>query len=196
MKKDFTEIVCIIDRSGSMISVQNDAIGGFNAFIKAQKKIPGTANATLVLFDHEYEEVYSGKDLNSVDDLNEDTYVPTGMTALMDAVGRTIVTVGERLIKLEEKDKPEKVIICVLTDGYENASKEYSKSKVAEMIQHQQDKYSWKFIFLAANMDAVAEAQSLNIPTQDAFKFNATNKGTRKAFQALSCSVSTHRTSK
>jgi hypothetical protein len=189
MKKGLAELVCIVDRSGSMEPIKMDAIGGFNSFIEDQKKVDGEANVTLVLFDHEYIEVYAGKKLDAVEPLNEETYVPRGMTAFLDAVGRTIVTVGERLNRLRENDKPEKVIVSIVTDGCENHSSEYTKGKIADMIKHQQSNYAWDFVFIAANMDAVAEGTSLNIPAQNTMNFMATPKGTRSAYSSLNATV-------
>src|SRR5574343_68862 len=139
MKKGLSEIVCVIDRSGSMRSIVNDAIGGLNTFIESQKNVPGEANMTIVLFDHEYLVSHNGVNIKLVQPFTTDTYVPRGTTALLDAIGRAITTVGERLNNTKEEDKPEKVIVAILTDGYENASREYTNSKINEMINHQRD---------------------------------------------------------
>ena len=157
-KKDHAELVCIIDRSGSMEAIRSDVIGGFNTFIESQRQVPGTASVTLVLFDNQYEVAYQNVDLKSVENLTDKTFVPRGTTALLDAVGRTINEVGARLAKTDEHDRPEKVMVCILTDGMENASKEFSRTKIHEMITHQRDNYQWEFSFLAANQDAFAEA--------------------------------------
>ncbi|MFW9872522.1 MAG: hypothetical protein ACFFG0_05415, partial [Candidatus Thorarchaeota archaeon] len=145
------EIVCIIDRSGSMASIAKDAIGGFNTFLEEQKKVKGEATLTFIQFDTDYEIIHENKPLFDVPKLNESTFQPRGATALLDAVGKTIDSVGKRLSNMQENNRPEKVIVAILTDGEENSSKEYTLSKVREMITHQRDKYQWEFIFLAAN---------------------------------------------
>ena len=147
MKEGLTEIVSIVDRSGSMQSILDDAIGGFNTFLAAQQRQPGEAKLSLILFDHEYQIVHQAVDIQQVEPLNQDTYVPRGSTALLDAVGKTIDAVGERLAATPESERPSQVIVSILTDGYENASQTYSKPKVAEMIKHQTEKYSWAFEF-------------------------------------------------
>ena len=134
-KKDFNEIICILDRSGSMASVATDAIGGFNQFLKDQKELPGEASLTVVLFDNKYELLHENTPINDVPDLNFKTYVPRGMTALLDAIGKTIDETGKRLKNTPEDQRPEKVIVSILTDGFENASCKYDKSKIKEMIE-------------------------------------------------------------
>ena len=136
MKEGLTEIISIVDRSGSMQSILDDAIGGFNTFLAAQQRQPGEAKLSLILFDHEYQVVHQAVDIQQVEPLNQDTYVPRGSTALLDAVGKTIDAVGERLAATAESERPSQVIVSILTDGYENASQTYSKPKVAEMIKH------------------------------------------------------------
>lgn len=174
------EIACVLDRSGSMSSIRDDAIGGFNAFLEDQKKVEGEADISLFLFDDQYEVVYEGKDIASAPKLTPETFVPRGMTALYDAVGRTIDAIGNRL--LSSDSKPEKVIFVILTDGHENASREYSQKYVAEMIKHQTEKYSWEFVFLAANQDAFATGAKLNISAQTTANFAADSKGTSDAY--------------
>jgi uncharacterized protein YegL len=185
MKVDFTEIACIIDRSGSMMSLRSDAVGGINSFLTEQKAVPGEASLTLVFFSHEYQLVHSGTPLQEVALLTDADYVPQGTTALLDAVGRTIEDVGKRLAETPEEQRPEKVLVAILTDGLENASRDYTRARVAKMIKHQQEKYGWEFLFLAANMDAFAEAHSLNIPTANAQNFVATREGTQAAYSNL-----------
>ena len=154
MKKDLTEIVIVLDESGSMSSCKSDTIGGFNEFLSTQKKIKGEANVTLVKFSDYYKVVNDGTALEHVSPLNESNYTPSYSTALLDAVGRTINSVGNRLSSLPEDQRPEKVIFAVITDGYENASKEFTREKIFEMVTHQKTKYNWEFLFLGADIDA------------------------------------------
>jgi hypothetical protein len=145
---NLTEIVAIIDRSGSMQSLRADTIGGFNSFVAEQKKAKGKALLTLVQFDDQYQIDYEGKDISDVSDLNEETYVPRGSTALLDAVGRTVNAVGARLSALPEEKRPGQIIFLIITDGQENCSKEFAAAKVKEMVKHQTDVYKWSFVFM------------------------------------------------
>jgi len=155
-----------------MWEVKSDAIGGFNEFLRKQKELPGTADVTLTLFNHEYDIIQEGVPLQKIKDLDSNTYVPDGMTALLDAVGRTIDAVGNRLSKTEEDKKPEKVIVCILTDGNENQSKEYKKDQIKSKIEHQKKKYQWEFIFLGADIDAFAEAGGIGVPKLNTMSFD------------------------
>jgi uncharacterized protein YegL len=154
MKKDLTEIVLILDESGSMGSVKTDTIGGFNEFLSSQKKIKGNANVTFVKFSDYYKVVNEGTDIKHVSELNESNYTPSYSTALLDAVGKTINSVGQRLKDTPENQRPEKVIVAIITDGYENSSKEFSRKQIFDMVSHQRDKYNWEFLFLGADIDA------------------------------------------
>lgn len=187
--QDLVEVVVIVDRSGSMSAMRDEAIGGFNDFLQQQKELPGRANFTLVLFDHEYELYLDGVDLQAVRPLNSDTYVPRGTTALLDAIGRTIDDVGRRLAATPEAERPSKVIVCILTDGLENASKDYSKSRVAEMVKHQESKYAWEFIFLAAGLGAMQSAQMVDMQ-RVAHAVPADGAGMQEAFAVYSSRVS------
>ena len=133
-REGLTEIVCIIDKSGSMEAVKEDAIGGFNRFLKEQQELPGESLFTLVLFDTEYRRVTDGRPIREVNTLNRKTYSPGGMTALLDAVGITVDRVARRIEKTPPSDKPEKVIVAVLTDGLENSSVEYSAGQIFDKI--------------------------------------------------------------
>lgn len=186
MNKDLTEIICIVDRSGSMTSIRDDAIGGFNTLLAEQQKLGDEALLTLVLFDHEYDLVLDGIPLPEVQPLTSDTYVPRGTTALLDAVGRTIDDVGRRLADTAEVERPANVLVCILTDGMENASRDYTRDRVRGMIEHQQEKYGWEFQFLAANQDAFTEAGAMGIAQKDAASFVADSAGVYQAFASLS----------
>lgn len=191
---NLTEIVAIIDRSGSMHSLVSDTIGGFNAFLAEQKKTSGKAKITLVQFDDNYQIDYEGVDVQSVKDLNEHTYRPRGSTALLDAVGKTIVTVGERLAKLKEEERPGQVIFLIITDGMENASREFTdRAKIAEMVKHQTEKYCWTFTFLGGGDSAFSQAQSIGINSANAYNYSANQIGTQNLYKNVSKGVSRRR---
>lgn len=177
-------IAVILDKSGSMSSVKDDAIGGFNQFLMEQQG-QHSGYFRLTLFDTNVKDAYSGK-LKNMLPLTEDTYRPGGMTALLDAIGRTIVEIGNELSAMEEVVRPKNIVIAILTDGEENSSREHSKEAMKNMIMHQQEKYSWNFVFLAANMDAIGEAVKLGIEPTGAFSFVADRGGTRSAYQTMS----------
>ena len=179
MRKGFCEIVCVIDRSGSMQTVKEDAIGGFNTFIEKQRELEGEASVTFVQFDDRYELVYENKPLKDVPLLNDKTFEPRGMTALLDAMGKTINSVGDRLAKTAEKDRPEKVIMVILTDGEENHSKEFTRDVVFNMVDHQRNKYSWEFIFLAADQDAIDVGRTYGFLAPDCVSYCSADGGTR-----------------
>ncbi len=193
MKEGLSEIVCIIDRSGSMGAICNDAIGGFNTFLEGQKQLPGEATLTYVQFNDKYEIIHENKPLKDVKPINKKIYVPDGTTALLDAVGKTIDAVGKRLANTPEENRPEKVIVAILTDGEENSSHHYELSSIKSMIEHQRSKYSWEFIFLAANQDAFDEAEKIGIDRMNAVNFDATGAGVKVAYAAMYDSVSSHR---
>jgi len=193
-KKEFTEIVCIIDRSGSMQAIVNDAIGGFNTFLEDQKKHPGEATLTYIQFDTEYELLHENTPIKDVRPIDMTTYKPRGMTALLDAIGRTIDTVGRRLSNIPDENRPAKVVVAILTDGEENSSHEFTLEKVKGMITHQKDTYQWEFIFLAANQDAFAEGAKIGIDPKDIQNFAATGKGVRAAYAHAGASVGSYRT--
>jgi len=194
MKDNLTELVFILDRSGSMESMSKEAIGGFNAFLEEQKKVEGDANLTLVLFDNEYLLIHNGKNVKECECLDDKTYVPRGTTALLDAIGRTIDDVGRRLAATPEAERPGKVLVAIMTDGQENASKDYKKAKINEMISHQTGKYAWQFLFLAANQDAMAEGMSLGIARDFSMTYDSHQIGaTKSAFASVACSATAYR---
>lgn len=193
MKKVTTEIICVIDKSGSMATVVNDAIGGFNAFLKAQKELPEEAVMTLVLFDTEYILKHDGVRIKDVPTLDGKTYVPAGSTALLDAVGRTIDDVGARLANTPECERPEKMIMAILTDGEENSSKIYSRAQICDRIKHQTDIYKWEFVFLGANQDAFKSATSIGIEAANTMPFVGTGAGLMTAFGSINNAISSFR---
>ncbi|MHA2280200.1 MAG: vWA domain-containing protein [Promethearchaeota archaeon] len=198
MNEKTTEIVFILDRSGSMSRIASDAIGGFNAFLKEQKDLPDKANFTLVLFDHEYNLVYNGVDIKEVEELDDKTYTPRGTTALLDAIGRTVDDVKARLDKscptcgCGEKNSS-KVLVGILTDGLENASRDYSKTKINELIEAGK-KNEWEFIFLAANQDAIKEGGGLGVSVYNNMNYTFDSQGIRKGMRAMKCASTSYRT--
>jgi uncharacterized protein YegL len=194
--KNLTEIVAIIDRSGSMVGLTKETIGGFNAFLEEQKKTTGKAKLTLVQFDDQYQIDQDGVDINDAKPLDDTTYVPRGYTSLYDAVGRTIITVGERLSKTPDEERPGQVIFLVITDGEENSSKEYKHaSKIAEMVKHQTEVYNWTFTFLGGGDAKFQKAQgrSLGFMDNNTYNYSATSGGTEKLYGAISRGVSRKR---
>ena len=157
MKKDLSEIVIILDESGSMGSCKSDTIGGVNLFLENQKRIKGDIRVTLVKFSDYYKIINDAIPLDQVAYLDEHNYTPSFSTALLDAVGKTINNLGKRLADTPEAERPERVIFAVITDGYENSSREFTRSQVFQMVTHQKQKYSWEFIFLGADIDAWGE---------------------------------------
>ena len=171
MKSDLTEIAFVLDRSGSMASIAPIAIAGFNEFLLAHQAAAGQARLTLVLFDDEYFVPAASLPVQEVVPLDDTTYLPRNTTALLDAIGRTVDDLGQRISKLAEADRPGAVIVAILTDGLENASTQYKWRDVAAKIRHQQDKYQWEFLFLGANQDAIATAAQLNIGHMNSANF-------------------------
>jgi hypothetical protein len=162
MNKNLTEIVFILDESGSMGSVKDDTIGGFNEFIEQQKNIKGEAVFTFVKFSDYYKVIEEGSLLESVKPLNKETYTPSYSTALLDAVGKTINKVGNRHDTLDEEDKPGKVLFVIMTDGYENSSKEFvTEGVISKMVKNKKSKNDWEFLFLGADIDAWSAGQNL-----------------------------------
>lgn len=188
--KNATDIVIILDKSGSMLTIKDDVIGGFNSFLEEQKKQPGECNLTMALFDSTYE-IRPSCPISDMKPLTDKTYTPGGWTALFDAVGRAVYETGKRLAALDESQRPDKVMVVVITDGHENASVEYKLAAVREMVEHQQTKYSWKFMFLGANIDSFAEAGQIGISC--AYNFRQTSEGTDSMYRGLSAACSSYR---
>lgn len=190
MKKNLTEMVFILDRSGSMSHLTSDTIGGFNSMIGNQKNEEGEAFVTTVLFDDEYELLHDHVNIQDIKPITNKEYYARGCTALLDAIGKTINSIGNRLSDTPEDERPEKIIFVITTDGFENASREFTKQKVKEMIEHQQSKYSWVFMFLGANMDAVGEATSYGIASSHAHTYTASSAGTESVYTAMASTMS------
>lgn len=192
--KDATEVLFIIDKSGSMEGLTSDVIGGFNTFVKEQKEIPGELWLTLVSFNHvvDFHSRRNLRDITSLDSIMR--YRADGMTALYDAVGTGIEELGKALAALPEADRPSKVMVVIMTDGMENSSKRFSQNHIAEMIEHQRTRYNWQFLFMGANIDPKKEAGKINIAPQSAHAYKASAGGMRSAYACISKSVSSVRT--
>ncbi|MEZ6063251.1 MAG: vWA domain-containing protein [Planctomycetaceae bacterium] len=184
-RTDLTDITFVLDRSGSMGFIKAATIEAFNGFLSSQCSGDGIAELSLVQFDDQYEPMYAGRNVNKAPKLTDRTYQPRGSTALLDAMGRTIVATGQRLSRLREHKRPGTVIFVTLTDGFENASREFTLHRINEMIREQREKYSWQFIFLGANQDAIATAAQMGVGADQAMTFAASTTGTMGCFQAL-----------
>jgi len=196
MNENLTELVVVIDKSGSMDSVTNDAIGGFNAFLKSQKEAPGEAKMTVVLFDTTYSFYAANVDVKSVNPLDNNSYKPQGGTALYDAVGTAIDEIGKKLADMEEKDRPSKVVFAILTDGEENSSKKYNRQKVFNQIATQRDTYKWEFLFLAAGKEAFTAGESLGMAKTKMAMFKNDAKGNTASYDALAAYTTAYRGTK
>lgn len=192
-RANFTSVNVIIDRSGSMGSLTNDTIGGFNTFVAEQKNIPGDVSFTLCLFNDHYHLVHDSVQLASVPDLNVKTYRASGGTALLDALGTTINNVGAKLAAMPEEERPSKVIFLIITDGEENASHEYKLEQIKSMVTHQSDKYNWEFVFMGANIDAISAGTSLGISAANSVNYSASSIGTKSLYSNVSKSLGSYR---
>ena len=189
MRKGLTEIVFILDKSGSMRNFEDDVIGGFNSTIDKQKKLEGTAYVSTVLFDDKVEVLHDRVDLANVKELTKEDYVVGGCTALLDALGGAIHHIGNVHKYAREEDRPEHTLFIITTDGMENASTRYDDRKVKEMIGYQTEKYGWEFIFLAANIDAVETAEQYGIDRKRAVKYEQTEEGIERNYRMMSKAI-------
>ena len=196
MMKNLTEIVFILDRSGSMAGLEDDTIGGFNAMIGKQKNEEGDACVSTILFDNYVEVIHDRVDIRKVRPMTRRDYYVRGCTALLDAVGRTIRHIGNVHKYAREEDRPEKTLFVITTDGMENASREYSYERVRRMIEHEKEKYGWEFIFLGANIDAAREAARFGITEDRAVNYHADSVGTAVIYEAVSEAVCNVRASR
>lgn len=196
MKENLTEIVAIIDRSGSMGHMTNDVIGGMNQFIKTQKTLEGEAKFSLILFDNVINHVYERIPLTEVPLFDETTYFVGGSTAMYDSIAYAINTIGSDLYKTDESERPSKVLFCIMTDGEDNASREFNAKNIKDMIQHQTEKYAWEFVFMAANINVEQAADMIGIRNGNSFSFASTSDGMKGVYDALSTYTTSYRSSK
>ena len=185
MKKNLTELVFILDRSGSMAGLEGDTIGGFNAMLEKQRKEPGEAVISTVLFDNETEVIHDRIPLDRVPALTEKEYYVRGCTALLDAVGGAIHHIGNVHKYAREEDRPEKTLFVITTDGMENASRRYTYDKVKSMIERQRERYGWECLFLGANIDAAREAARFGIRADCAADYHADSIGTEAVYESV-----------
>lgn len=176
-KQSFTEIICILDKSGSMDSLQQETITGLNQFIEEQKNEPGLCNFSLVQFNHEVSTTFARCPIQNVKPLGQKSYRPDGYTALLDAVGGTLKSAMEAHFLLPADQAPDKVLVFIITDGYENASRHYSRAQVGSMIKQLETNKGWEFQFFGANMDAFDEAQNIGISADKAAAWEADASG-------------------
>lgn len=181
-----TQIVCVLDSSGSMSSIIGDAIGGFNEFLKKQKEQDGDATITVALFDsaNNYQLLYDNVDIKNVEPISEKEWYPRGMTALYDGIGKTINSVSAAHLKLDKSEKPDKVLVAIVTDGYENDSREYSQTTIKSLIS-QKEKENWQFVYLAADQDAFGAGTSIGISGGNTMKYRNSGAGNAVMFAAL-----------
>ena len=190
MKKNLTELVMILDRSGSMSGLENDTIGGYNGMLKKQRETEGEVLVSTVLFDHKIEVLHDRVPLDKVTEMTAKDYYVRGCTALLDAVGGAIHHIGNVHKYAREEDRPEKTIFVITTDGMENASRQYSYDRVKQMVKHEKEKYGWEFLFLGANIDAIETAGRFGISADRAANYNSDHEGTALNYEVLADAVS------
>ena len=189
MKNNITELVFILDRSGSMTGLESDTIGGFNSMIERQKKRDGECYVSTVLFDSESKVLHDRVKLSTVHLMTDNDYVVGGCTALVDAIGGTIQHIKDIHKYAREEDVPEHTMFVITTDGLENASHIYTSNQVKKMIEHQKEKYGWEFLFIGANIDAVETAERYGISKDRAVNYNADKQGTQVLYETVSDAV-------
>lgn len=185
-----TNIIILLDRSGSMESIKEETISGFNEFLSNQKETSPEATISLIQFDHEYIPVYFNKELMEAEPLSPSTFIPRGMTALLDAIGKTIKDISRNYKRTPKEKRPQKVIFVIITDGLENMSRKYNREKIFKMLQKKQTKHNWKVIYLGANQDAISEAIEYGIDNKYSLTFAHDKAGTVEAFRSTNHLVS------
>ena len=190
MKNNITELVFILDRSGSMAGLESDTIGGFNAMIEKQKKEDGECYISTVLFDNVSEVLHDRVKLSDIKPMTDKEYTVRGCTALIDALGGAIHHIGNIHKYARPEDVPEHTMFVITTDGMENASQRYTSDQVKRMIERQKEKYGWEFLFIGANIDAVETAQRYGISSDRAVNYNADSEGTGILYESVACAVS------
>ena len=196
MNNNLTEIVFILDRSGSMAGLESDTIGGFNAMLDRQKKEPGEALLSAVLFSNDSQVLYDRVDIRKIEPMTEQQYRVGGCTALLDAIGGAVRHIANVHKYAREEDRPGKTVFVITTDGLENASRRYDYAEVQRMVRHEQEKYGWEFLFLGANMDAISAAGRFGIRAERAVRYAPDSAGTALNFSVVSDTVAHFRASR
>lgn len=184
--RNYTDITFVLDRSGSMASVADDTVGGFETFVKDHQAVQGIVKMTLVKFDHEYLVDYTGVPVTNVPRLN---FQPRGNTALLDAIGQAIVETEERIAQMPQSERPDKVVFVILTDGYENASHEYTRPMINDLITQQQEQHNWQFMYLGANQDAITVGAKMGFRKGQTMSYASSGQGVNTAFLTASANT-------
>ena len=192
-KENFTAIAVIADASSSMTGLTNETIANFNKFLNEQKAIPGEAAFSLCTFNTDYRLVHDFIPLQSVEELTNKTYRCSGCTALLDAMGTTIDSLGSKLAAMPEQDRPSKVVVLVITDGEENSSQRYTLEQIKDKVTHQREVYSWEFVFIGANIDAITAGTSMGFTAQNSVAYVASAAGTNQLYRSISSNMSSMR---
>ena len=193
MRKNLTEVVFILDRSGSMSGLEKDTIGGFNSMIEKQKREAGQALISTVLFNNNSKVLYDRVEVQKIPSMTEDDYSVYGCSALLDAIGGAIHHIGNVHKYARTEDVPEHTVFIIMTDGMENASRLYDSARVKQMIEHEKSKYGWEFLFFGANIDAVETAKHFGISEDRAVNYHSDSVGTRLNYEVVSCAITSMR---
>ncbi len=193
MKKNLTELVFILDKSGSMHGLEEDTIGGFNSMIEKQKNVDGQCLVSCVLFDNKSEVIFDRENINGIPEMTRKDYVPGGCTALIDALGGAIKHIGNIHKYIREEDVPEHTIFVIITDGMENASHKYTSGKVKKMVKKKEKESGWEFLYLAANIDAVSTGAVMGFREDRSVNYKASAKGTEHLYEAVGCALNSMR---
>ena len=198
MNEEYTHISIILDRTGSMESIRDDTIGGFNTFLKEQQQEVGTATLTLAQFDTQnpYEVIHQFAPIHDVSELTRKTYVPRASTPLLDAIGRGINDLEQRLADMDPSQSPARVVFVIITDGQENSSKEFRKDQIVKMLQQKQDQDGWQFVFLSADLASINDAMAYGFQAASTMSHDRSAEGTASAWASLSARTSDHRRAK
>jgi hypothetical protein len=190
-----SHITAVVDRSGSMAHLADDTIGGFNQFLDDQKAVPGAAVFSLYLFNHDVHPIVTNVPLSDVEPLTSQVYAVGGNTAYLDALGQAITDTGDYLKSLPESERPDTIVVLVMTDGQENSSREYTLGEIRELVERQEQEWKWKFLFLGANLDATTEGAKMGVSKKMSMSYAAKGSTVRESLRATSSNLANYRTS-